>query len=278
MRLQSSDPIGIFDSGLGGLTVAARIVQRMPDEAIIYFGDTAHLPWGDKSVQAIQSYALKICDFLLNNHCKCIVIACHTASTTAYEVVKEFVHTQTPEVLVINVIDPMMDQIQHSYVNQKIGLIGTKQTVRSNCYRQHIDALNQNIELVSLATPLLVPIIEEGFLESDIAHLVIREYLSHPSLANIEALILGCTHYPLLKQHIQAFYKKPIDILDASNATAEKLHAQLLAIDRLHTAATSDLLKDKSKKTFYLSDKNEFFEHNARLFFGSNIQVEHYPL
>lgn len=274
MNLKVSDPIGIFDSGLGGLTVANCIVQCMPQENIIYFGDTAHLPWGDKSIQTIQHYALKISELLLNKNCKCIVIACHTASTTAYDLVKEFVQHQAPEVLVINVIDPIIDQIKRLHANQKIGLIGTKRTVRSNCYSKHVDALHQNTELVSLATPLLVPIIEEGFLRSHIASLVVQEYLSRPILANIDALILGCTHYPLLKTQIQSFYQKPIDIIDTSKATAEKLYQKLLERNLLNAVKPNP----NTYKKFYLSDDNEFFAHNARLFFGAEIQIEHYPL
>lgn len=274
MHPKISNPIGIFDSGLGGLTVAHQIVQYMPHENIIYFGDTAHLPWGDKSTTTIQSYALKISELLLNKNCKCIVIACHTASTTAYDLVKEFVHQQAPEVLVLNVIDPIIDQIKHSHANQKIGLIGTKRTVRSNCYAKHVDALQQNTTLVSLATPLLTPMIEEGFLNSDITTRVVQEYLSRPILAGIDALILGCTHYPLLKTQIQSFYQKPIDIIDTSKATAEKLYQKLLERKLLNTGHPHQSIY----KNFYLSDDNEFFAHNARLFFSADIQIEHYPL
>lgn len=263
-------PIGIFDSGLGGLTVAKTIAKQMPHEHMIYFGDTAHVPWGDKSVQAIQHYALKICEVLLEHRCKAIVMACHTASSNAFEIVKDFVGDRA---LVMNVIDPIVQHIQKQHAHKKIGLIGTKQTVRSNLYQKAIDALDQETILASLATPLLVPFIEEGLAESTLLTPMIQHYLSQPSLENIEALILGCTHYPLIKKHIQAFYQKPIDLIDASELTTAALQEQLLQTHLLNTEKTP-----MAGRTFYLSDYNDFFAKSAKLFFSKDIVIEHYPL
>ncbi len=269
MLQHSTHPIGIFDSGMGGLTVAKTITALMPQENMVYFGDTAHTPWGDKSASAIQAYSIKICDVLLQHHCKVIVIACHTASTAAYELVREYVGTKAH---VINVIDPVVNYIRKNHTHKKIGLIGTKQTIRSNLYKKHMDRLDQDIELASLATPLLVPLIEEGFAEREVSEIIIREYLSHPILNNIQALILGCTHYPLLKQYIQNFYESFVDIIDASDMTARVL-AEKLQLHNLVNPSTTP-----AKRIFYVSDYSEFFANTAKVFFPGEIELQPYPL
>lgn len=261
-------PIGIFDSGIGGLTVAKTITEYLPNESIIYFGDTAHVPWGNKSAKTVQHYAIKICDVLLQHQCKLIVMACHTASTVAYEQVRAYVGERAH---VINVVDPIIEHITTYHTNRKIGLIGTRQTIKSNIYQQRLNALNCNIELTALATPLLVPLIEEGFSEKGISKMAVEEYLSHPLLKGILTLILGCTHYPLLKQYIRDFYQNIIDIIDASEVTAKKLQ-EYLAIHKLLNVIGS------IKNIFYVSDYNEYFENTAKLFFPGNIQLKHYEI
>jgi len=277
--LQSSNhPIGIFDSGMGGLTVAKTITQQMPNENIVYFGDTAHTPWGDKSTAAIQAYCIKICDVLLQHHCKLIVIACHTASTAAYELVAEYVGKKAT---VINVVYPVIKHVQENHTNKKIGLIGTKQTIRSNTYKKRLERLNQNIEFASLATPLLVPLIEEGFGEREVTNTIIEEYLRHPNLENIKALILGCTHYPLLKPTIQNFYKNTVDIIDASEMTAYVLKEHLRLHNLLNDTVSDNIGSNSNtgpQRTFYVSDYNEFSEGIARVFFPGKIELKHYPL
>jgi glutamate racemase len=267
-KKDKSNPIGIFDSGIGGLTVAQTISNLMPNENIVYFGDTAHTPWGDKSQAVIQAYCLKICDFLLEYNCKCIVMACHTASSAAFELVQDYVGDKA---CVLNVIDPVVHHIGEYHGNKKIGLIGTKQTVRSNTYKQRLESLNQNIELSSLATPLLVPLIEEGFFDKPVSEMIVSEYLSHPNLLNIHALILGCTHYPLIKHFIQNFYQTPIDIIDASEVTAHTLKAELQLRQLLNEDSNSNRL-------FYVSDFNEFCCQTTHRFFQGTIQLQPYPL
>jgi glutamate racemase len=268
MLQHSSNPIGIFDSGMGGLTVAKTITQLLPNESIVYFGDTAHVPWGDKSTAAIQAYSIKICDVLLQHRCKFIVIACHTASTAAYDLVREYVGNKAH---VINVVDPVITHIRKNHANKKIGLIGTKQTVRSNVYKKRVDLLNCNIEFSALATPLLVPLIEEGFAEKEVAEIVIKEYLAHANLSDIKALILGCTHYPLLKPYIQKYYQDTIDIIDASEITAQVLKEHLSLYKLFNPNNTI-------KKLFYVSDYSEFFLSTAKIFFPEEIKLEPYPL
>lgn len=267
-RKNLKNPIGIFDSGIGGLTVAKTITDLLPHENIIYFGDTAHTPWGDKSQAAIQAYSIKICDFLLQHHCKYIVIACHTASSAAFDLVCEYVGDKAH---IVNVIDPVVQHVSQHHANKKIGLIGTKQTVRSNTYKKRLESLNLNIEFFSLATPLLVPLIEEGFLDKQVSELVVSEYLSHPELLDINALILGCTHYPLMKRYIRKYYQKPIDIIDASEITANMLKADLL----LHNLLNNE---GKAQRIFYVSDHSEYFSQTTKIFFGDDITLRPYPL
>lgn len=263
-----AQPIGVFDSGIGGLTVAQAITNALPQERLIYFGDTAHLPYGDKSTAAIQAYAVKICDLLLKQHCKVILIACNSASAAAYELVKEYVGSKAK---VLNVIDPIVQHIGNTYPGKTIGLIGTKQTVGSNVYRKKVDELDLDIDLKSLATPLLAAMIEEGFFNDSISESVIHAYLSEPELKNIEALILGCTHYPLIKKQIEKFYEGKVDVLDASQIVAHHVKAYL----DTHQLASEGLTADHK---FYVSDFTRSFEESTRIFFKREVHLEHYPL
>lgn len=268
MSLQSENPIGIFDSGIGGLTIARAVSDLLPNESIIYFGDTAHLPYGDKSTASIQAYSIKICDLLLQKNCKVILIACHSASAAAYELIKEYIGSRAK---VINVIDPVIQYIHENYVNCRIGLIGTRQTVNSNIYEKKIDALNSGIKLTSLATPLLVPMIEEGFATNELSTQLIEMYLSSPELAEIDALILGCTHYPLLKSSIRAFYRNHVKIIDAAEFTVNALKVLLEAQDLLNRT-------DDCSQQFYVSELTRSFALSTRLFFHKEVELQHYPL
>src|SRR6187402_1684557 len=203
MKLTPSQPIGVFDSGIGGLTVAHAITKLLPSESMIYFGDTAHLPYGDKSEAAIQAYSIKIADVLIRKGCKVIVIACTSASSAAYELLKEYLHK---DIHIINVIDPMVEMVLNQFPNKPVGLIGTKRTVQSGVYNRKIEESNKGVTVQTLATPLLVPMIEEGFFNNQISHEIIGKYLSDSTLENINALILACTHYPLIKKEISEFY------------------------------------------------------------------------
>jgi len=261
-------PIGIFDSGIGGLTVAQAIINVLPNERIVYFGDTAHLPYGDKSTAAIQAYAVKICDLLIKQHCKVILIACNSASAAAYELVKEYVGSKAK---VLNVIDPIVRHIGVAYPEKTIGLIGTKQTINSNVYRKKVDELDLAIELKSHATPLLAAMIEEGFFNDSISESVIHTYLSDPDLQGIEALILGCTHYPLIKKQIEQYYEGKVDVLDASQIVARHVKDYLEA----NGSAAEKLTGDHK---FYVSDFTRSFEESTRIFFKREVHLEHYPL
>ena len=267
---RANQPIGLFDSGIGGLTVARAVAQRLPHERLVYFGDTAHLPYGDKSTAAIQSYAVKICDLLLRQHCKLIMIPCNSASAAAYDLVREYVGSKAR---VLNVIDPIVTFVGQHYAGRAVGLIGTKQTVNSNAYKKKIDALDVGIDLRSLATPLLAPMIEEGFFQNKISDDIIASYLAHPTLAGIEALVLACTHYPLIKPQIDAFYGGKVAVLDASEAVAAHAAAYLEAENLLAAPAAT-----APAHHFYVSDFTPAFEQSTRLFVGQEVQLELYPL
>ena len=260
----SIKPIGIFDSGIGGLTVANAIHRNMPGEQLIYFGDTAHLPYGDKSSDSIKYYSIRIAKFLLDNHCKAIVIACNTASSQAFETVKDFVGDKA---LVFSVIEPVVEKVAGSGA-QKVGVIGTKGTIKSNVYAEKIKQQNKNIEVASLATPLLVPMIEEGFFNNKISRTILNSYLSKPKLSKIDALILACTHFPLIKDEVEEFYSGKIDIFDSAEIVAAYIQ-QVLADHKL-------LRKDKGPLNhhFYVSDYTESFEHSTRFFFKDKIHLE----
>ncbi len=261
---KSTSPIGIFDSGIGGLTVANAIQKVMPGESLIYFGDTAHLPYGDKSPDSIKYYGIRIAQFLLDKNCKMIVIACNTASALAYEAVKDFVNGRVP---VINVIDPVVDCIVNNKNAKRVGVIGTKGTIKSDIYPKRIKAKNKSIEVSSLATPLLAPMIEEGFFNNRISRSIIGSYLSSRKLAKIDSLILACTHYPLIRAEVEEFYKKKIEIIDTAGVVADKVKTVLKEKNILSK-------NNKVKHHFYVSDFTKSFEESTRYFFKNKIHLE----
>lgn len=262
-----TQPIGIFDSGIGGLTVANAILGQLPNENIIYFGDTAHLPYGDKSASTIQAYSVKIAHMLMQQQCKMILIACNSASAAAYELVREYIGENA---VVMNVIDPTIHLLRDNYAEKNIGLIGTRQTVNSNVYKKKIDELNRSIQLVSHPTNLLASAIEE-FGNSRAIDGLLEEYLSHESLKNLDALILACTHYPIVKQKIASFFKNSVEIIDPSETVARAVKQRLEAENLLNPSGPGT-------KKFYVSDYTESFAAGTKIFFDETISLEHYPL
>lgn len=268
MTIKKEQPIGVFDSGIGGLTVAHAIRQLLPNESMIYFGDTAHLPYGDKSEAAIQAYSIKIADVLIRKGCKVIVIACNSASSAAYELLKEYVRK---DIQIINVIDPMIELVSNSFTGKSVGLIGTKRTVQSGVYVRKIQGLEKDITVKSVATPLLAPMIEEGFFNNQISHEIIAQYLGDPELQGIEALILACTHYPLIKKEIKNYYGEQMTVLDSSETVAQALKTYLERENLLNADGTP-------AHQFMVSDYTESFEASARMFFKETVHLEKHPL
>jgi glutamate racemase len=262
---RSNQPIGIFDSGIGGLTVARAIKEKLPHEKLIYFGDTAHLPYGDKSPDSIKYYSIRIAQFLLDNDCKMIVIACNTASALAYEAVKDFVGKRAP---VVNVIDPVVQKISKEKGIKNIGVIATKGTIKSGIHASKIKKANSKQDVHGLATPLLVPMIEEGFFNNKISRSIIHSYLSRPKIKNIDALILGCTHFPLIKAEIEEFYNNKVPLIDSANEVAEEVQ---------HILKKNNMLNASKKlpvNRFYVSDYTDAFEKSTRFFFSEKIRLQ----
>ncbi|MBO6660793.1 MAG: glutamate racemase [Roseivirga sp.] len=266
--MKNDNPIGIFDSGLGGLTVANAVYRLLKNEQLVYFGDSAHLPYGDKSAATIQAYSVKICDVLLQKNAKLILIACNSASAAAYELVKAYVGSKAK---VLNVIDPVVNYVAEKYAGKHVGLIGTKQTVGSGVYEYQLKLKDPSIKFSALATPLLVPMIEEGFHNNNISEAIIEQYLSDSVLEGIDTLILGCTHYPLIKDAIDKFYGGAIEVIDSSVIVAKSLEAYL----ETEGLAAEKLSKDHE---FLVSDITPSFEKAAELFFGRKVPLEKHIL
>ena len=262
--MKNNFPIGIFDSGVGGLTVAHAINKVLPGESLVYFGDTAHLPYGDKSADSIKYYSIRISQFLLQKKCKIILIACNTASSVAFETVKDFVGRNA---LVVNVIDPVVGEVSQMKELKRIGVIGTKGTIRSDIYSKKIKQSNPSIEVASVATPLLAPMIEEGFYNNKISRTVIDSYLSRPKFNKIDLLILACTHYPLIKKEIESIYEGKVKVLDSAETVARQLRSVMTKKNLLSSAK-------KGKLEFYVSDYTEAFEKTTSIFFGSRIRLK----
>jgi glutamate racemase len=253
--MQANAPIGIFDSGIGGLTVAA----------LIYFGDTAHFPYGDKSPSRIEAYGLGIADYLLSQGCKMIVIACNTASAHAFKAVTKHVGNKA---IVVNVIDPASQVVANRYPNGRVGVIATRGTIQSGIYPRKIKKISPNTEVTSLATPLLAPMIEEGFFNNRISRTVIHSYLEKKSLQNIQAIILGCTHYPLIHKEIEEYYQGKVDVVDSAEMVAISVKEALI---NKHLLSTNN---ENGELRFLVSDFTESFETSAAYFFPEKVQLE----
>ena len=262
--MKSDFPIGIFDSGIGGLTVAREITDLMPNEKIVYYGDTLHLPYGQKSKQNIINYCSKICDFLTKKKCKAIIIACNTASSIALNNIKNKVGDKY---LIFNVIDPVIKKISELKSNN-IGIIGTNTTIESGVYEKKIKELEKKYLISSLATPLLAPMIESGFHDASIKKQIITTYLNHKKLKSIDTLILGCTHYPLIKREISEIYNNKIKIISSLESIGKHIKNQLKIKKLMNTN------KSKKKHEFYISDLTVSFQENAKSFFNKEIHLK----
>jgi glutamate racemase len=256
-------PIGIFDSGIGGLTVASAIRNILPDENLVYFGDTAHLPYGDKSPDAIRSYAVRISDFLLSKGCKMIVIACNTASSVAFEKVKEHAGNRA---LVVDVIYPVVEHVAKHRSSHHVGIIGTRGTIRSNAYPERLLARKPSLKVVSLATPLLAPMIEEGFFNNKISRTVIHSYLARPKLKGIDTLILACTHYPLIRKEIEEYYHNGVYIVDSAEIVARYAESLLRKKNLLSNSRIN-------AHQFFVSDYTTSFARSTQTFFAGRVKL-----
>ena len=245
--------IGVFDSGLGGLTVLKELKKSMPNESFIYFGDTAHLPYGNKSKASVIQYSLNIANFLFAQQVKAIVVACNTASSVALETLNK-----KYSIPVLNVIDSSVLQAVSYSKSKTIGVIGTETTILSRTYQKKINKINAEIEVVTQACPLFVPIIEEGLINKQFSNYIAEYYLQRFKNTSIDTLILGCTHYPLFKSIIEKHIHSKVLIVDSAKATSEYVlkylnNKKLLCKNKM-------ILEDK----YYVSDKPTAFNHLAK--------------
>lgn len=252
--------IGVFDSGIGGLTVVKSIVQSMPSENIIYFGDTAHVPYGTRSPEQITGYVLSDVRFLSSFDLKAVVIACNTADSIAREKVE-----QSYPLPVFGVVGPASEKAAFTTLNGRIGVIATNATVKSGAYEKTITHFNSEAEVFSVACPLLVPLVENGrFTKGDpVIETVLREYLKPLEDAGIDTLVLGCTHYPLLYDVIEEIMPG-VNIISSSVAAAEKLKMGLRQAGTLNESG-------EGIREYYVSDDAPSFERTARIFMGDEL-------
>ena len=220
--MSSSLPIGVFDSGLGGLTVLSEMAKALPQERFVYLGDTARVPYGNRSAHIIQRYSFEDIEFLLKQKVKMIVIACNTATAHAEEVIRQ----RYNDIPVVGVIQPGVDALLKKTQSKCVGIAATYSTIQSGEYRRRILEKKKDIQVFSSACPLLVPLIEEGWIDKEVTRLVIQEYFSGLVREKADAVVLGCTHYPLIKAAIQAEFPN-LDLIDSSQETAKAVREVL---------------------------------------------------
>ena len=257
---QSSRPIGVFDSGLGGLSILKALKEKLPNERFVYYGDTAHLPYGDKSENTLKEYVSSIISFLDSQDCKLIVVACNSAAT----VIHKIEYLPYKENQIIEVISPIVQLVSEQKKYQKIGVIGTRKTIGSGLFDQKLSQLNSTLEIFTRATPLLAPMIEDGFVEDDVLLPIFRRYFK--GFENCELLIPACTHYPIIYKQIEKYFNNGLKVLHTPKIIAEKVD-QVLASQKLINPE-----KNYKVDSFYLSDITDNFLREAELFLGSDVE------
>ena len=258
-------PIGIFDSGLGGLTVARAIHERMPKEDLIYLGDTARVPYGSKSPSTVTRFAMEDAQFLVDRDVKAIVVACNSASAWGLEVIQ-----RRFDVPIFGVILPGAKAALSVSQNLRIGVIGTNATISSQAYQKNIRGLNESAYLFGKACPLLVPLVEEGWLDHDVTDRVLKEYLRPLKKHRIDTLVLGCTHYPLLKPAIQNIVGASVRLVDSAETCARFVQDQLKPLGLI--------LRNRRRKGRiqpFVTDAPEKFGEFAQRFLGYATMEPH---
>jgi len=250
-------PIGVFDSGIGGLTVVKALTERLPHENIVYFGDTARVPYGPKSPEVVREYTAGDTDILLGHDIKMIVVACNTVSAVALDVVQ-----RKARVPVIGVIVPGAEAAARATKRKRVGVIGTYATINSSTYTNALRQIDPEVETYSQPCPLFVPLAEEGWIDHPVTHLVAREYLFPLTLHKIDTLILGCTHYPVLRDAIAKVVGSGVTLVDSGAATAEEVVRTLTAHDLLNPCSQRPNLQ------FLVSDIPTKFSEVGERFLG----------
>jgi len=259
--MEKEKPIGVFDSGIGGLTVVKRLTSVLPKESIVYFGDTARVPYGSKSNETVIDYSIQNTNFLLHKNVKAVVVACNTASSIAIpDLKKKF------SIPVIGVILPGVDMACKETKNGRIGVIGTRATICNQAYSKAIKELDNKIEVFEKACPLFVPIAEEGWTHHKATYEIAEEYLKELKDKDIDTLVLGCTHYPILADVIQEVIGNNVKLIDSGIATAEVVQNEINRIGFETNSGVSGNLD------LYVSDIPTTFKNVAELFLGKQIK------
>ncbi|RKZ28767.1 glutamate racemase [bacterium] len=260
MRCYSDAPLGIFDSGVGGLTVVKEILKQLPNESFIYLGDTGRYPYGPRSADIIRRFALQNARFLMGFGIKVLIVACNTASSVALEELRKWI-----SVPIMGVIEPCAREAVKSTKNGRIGVIGTVGTIASNSYQNAIITLNPNIEVFTKVCPLFVPLAEEGLVDGEITELIAHHYLDGFLEKGIDTLVLGCTHYPLLKKAIAKVMGENIKIIDSAKAIVEELKKYLVDEEILSTG-------DNKYSRFFVTDAPQRFKIIGTKFLAREIE------
>lgn len=257
-------PIGVFDSGVGGLTVAREIMRQLPNENLVYFGDTARVPYGSKSQNTIIRYSQQIIHFLKTKGVKAIVIACNTASALALETVQ-----RECDIPVLGVVEPGARAALQMTKTKKIGVIGTEATVQSAMYGKIMKSLDADVSVIGKACPLFVPLVEEGFAKHTVTEEIIEYYLESLKKSDIDSLILGCTHYPLLRSKIKAYMGEEIQLVNPAYETAMELK-QLL---EKRGETNQGTVGEHASYEFYVSDAADKFKQFANSILPYDIET-----
>lgn len=255
MQNQNEAPIGVFDSGVGGLTVAREIMRQIPQERIVYFGDTARVPYGSKSTDTLIRYTRQIIRFLKTRGVKAIVVACNTASAVALEAVRDEL-----DIPMIGVVRPGAKVAVKATKNKKIGIIGTETTVNSQVYVKRIKELEPRAEVIGKACPLFVPLVEEGWIKDSVTREVAERYLADLKKSGIDTLILGCTHYPLLRHMVGEIMGEGVTLVNPAYETAVELRTLLEQRNLANERETGDF---ENPYEFFVSDAAEKFKNFA---------------
>ncbi|MDD5680466.1 MAG: glutamate racemase [Candidatus Omnitrophica bacterium] len=254
-------PIGIFDSGIGGLTVLKEINKILPNESIAYFGDTARVPYGTKSKETVIKFSVQDADFLMDLDVKMIVVACNTASSVSLDILK-----RRYDIPLVGVIEPGARKAASATNKMKVGVIGTKATVSSGVYEKEVKSFNPGIRVVSVSCPLFVPLVEEGWLAGAVTKEIAKTYLAPLKKSNMDVLILGCTHYPLLKPVIQDIIGRKVLLVDSAKETAKDVK-RIIEENGIYKN-----IKEKPVHKFYVSDEPLLFKKIGERFLGRNIE------
>lgn len=260
-------PIGIFDSGIGGLTVLKEIFRELPDERTIYLGDTARVPYGIRSAETVRRYSFENTEFLVAREVKALVVACNTVSAVSLDEIREKI-----SIPVIGVIEPGARAAVKGTKNRRIGIIGTEATIRSDAYARVIRGIDRETSVTSLPCPLFVPLAEEGLTDDEITRLVAERYLKTLSAEGIDTLVLGCTHYPLLKNIIGKVVGTGIKLIDSAIETAKEIKETLARFDIEVDPAHGQVPVDGPPHMFYVTDSADRFVAVGERFLGRRIE------